>query len=407
MTVSPEKENPFLNGIRGISALMIIFYHCFIILFMAIKDKSIVFLNNEVPDVLLFLFSFDKSVDIFFILSAYLLTGQLIYELNKKGEINYASFFRRRWFRIYPLFFFSLCIYSLLYLNHLTFSGVVANLLMVGNLAGHNIIPVGWTLDVEMQFYLLIPLAAVIIFKMKNHLLTIALLLGSLAIRYFVAQDIPTEALEATTYELLTGEHKKVFMHEMYYPTYTRFGTLIMGMVWAYAEKSKLVQNLSKVSASIIFIIASAVLIFILHYPVFYIDQWNLGNSPLLTVTHRHIFSVCFVAIAILVNLRLLPKFPGKVIYKFFSHGILRIFSQLSYAIYLFHFPFVAVALVIVFRTTKPENIIDPNLGHIFMAWILSTLLTIPLAYVLHKYIEIPFMEKGRKPKIIAKDCIV
>ena len=61
-----EKEDSMLNGIRALSALMIVFYHCFILLFMVLKSKTPDFISNEIPNFLLFLLSFDKGVDVFF-----------------------------------------------------------------------------------------------------------------------------------------------------------------------------------------------------------------------------------------------------------------------------------------------------------------------------------------------------
>lgn len=397
MTVADPKENPLFNGIRGLFTLMVIFAHCFIILFIALKEGAGTFINEQFPSSLLFLLSMDELVDIFFVLSAYLLTNQLIYEVNKKNKIDYLTFCKRRWYRIYPLFFVSFCFYSLIYKNHLTVESVIKNLFMIGNITGHNIIPVGWSLDVEMQFYLTIPLVVFIIHKMKNHVFTVALLLASIAIRYWASQEMPAEALQIPTIDVLTGEHKKAFMHGMYYPTHTRFGAFVMGIIWAYAENWNFVKKVSKPTATAIFSITLPILIFILHYPVFFKDNIGLQNSVLLTVVHRHIFTGCFVILAILVNMRLLPNFPGKTIYKFFSLGIFRIFSQLSYGLYLFHFPFVAVAYIIIFQTTKPENIVNPHFGHVIGAWIVTMLLTTPLSYVLHKYVEVPFMKKGRK----------
>lgn len=74
---------------------MIIYFHCFVLpvlLFYEDESELLHDFIDRIPAVLLFVFSFDKAVDIFFILSAYLLTAQLLQELANSDDINLLRF---------------------------------------------------------------------------------------------------------------------------------------------------------------------------------------------------------------------------------------------------------------------------------------------------------------------------
>ena len=54
------------------------------------------------------------GVDIFFVISGYLISKILFKEIEKKGKINLSLFYEKRIRRIFPLYFFIIVIFSLL-----------------------------------------------------------------------------------------------------------------------------------------------------------------------------------------------------------------------------------------------------------------------------------------------------
>src|SRR5260370_38814364 len=59
------------------------------------------------------------GVDLFFVLSGFLISGLLFGEFRKKGSIQYKRFFVRRAFKIYPAFYiFLACTAFLEYFHH-------------------------------------------------------------------------------------------------------------------------------------------------------------------------------------------------------------------------------------------------------------------------------------------------
>ena len=392
-----EREDPILNGLRGMSALMIVFYHSLFCVFLILKDKTGLFIDNEVPGFLSFIFSFDKAVDIFFVLSAYLLTRQLVREVSQKGSINFSRFYQKRFFRIYPLFLVALALYSLGYLNDL-FPRIFYNLSFISNFFGNFIIPVGWSLDIEVQFYLIIPFIILLLRHIPKYLILLSVLFLSILIRYFLGMETP-DLFQVNFYDLMMGDGNKVFLDRFYYPTYSRFGPLVLGILWGYWDQESRGEWLKKRGdflTSIFFILQVFLLYVSMEFPGFHKNSWFYENNIYITSVHRILFSFSVVVIISMIQNKALPKLIQSRLQSFWSHSGWRVFSQLSYPIYLFHFPFVALAYVLIFQTVDPKSIEMIKLWQVFVAFLLATAMTVYLSLFLHKYIEKPFMRRGR-----------
>ena len=131
-------------------------------------------------------------VDGFFVLSGFLLGGALMGEWERNGRIHYGRFVLRRFFRLYPALFVVIVTMTafMLAVDHLSWTEVwpsiagsglyVFNLLYSTHrpqvyLAGHL-----WSLSVEFQFYLLLPLLVGGLYRVRASrpvwLLTVALI---------------------------------------------------------------------------------------------------------------------------------------------------------------------------------------------------------------------------------------
>jgi peptidoglycan/LPS O-acetylase OafA/YrhL len=107
------------------------------------------------------------GVDLFFVLSAYLITELLLREKEEFGSLDIRNFYLRRILRIWPLYFFyiGLALLPPFNPNHVfTWRHAVAYLLLAGNWSVvawgwplHSIIGPLWTVSIEEQFYLLWP----------------------------------------------------------------------------------------------------------------------------------------------------------------------------------------------------------------------------------------------------------
>ena len=179
---------PEIDGLRTIAILSVIFYHAQIMVF-----GHDFFKGGFV------------GVDIFFVISGYLISCILLSELFEKGKISFFQFYERRARRILPLLFIVfLSSFPLAYLYLLPKQFIeYAQSILSATFFGSNIFfyftntQYGaedsllqpflhtWSLGVEEQFYLLFPIAILLTYKFaKNHLVTIISVVILISLQY-------------------------------------------------------------------------------------------------------------------------------------------------------------------------------------------------------------------------------
>jgi peptidoglycan/LPS O-acetylase OafA/YrhL len=144
------KHFPSLDGMRAICVLMVMFSH----------------IPAGVPRPG-WMYGY-LGVDVFFVLSGFLITTLLIRERAQNGHISLRAFYTRRFFRIVPVYLFTVLLYFAAVLamrdpiRTAQFKVALPWLLgfmqeyrpaAAGNILGH-----AWTLGIEEKFYLLWPL---------------------------------------------------------------------------------------------------------------------------------------------------------------------------------------------------------------------------------------------------------
>jgi peptidoglycan/LPS O-acetylase OafA/YrhL len=100
-------------------------------------------------------------VQVFFVLSGYLITSLLLRELDRTSTISLREFYIRRSYRIFPAAFLFLAVVIAVYWHQMRWYHIAAAVLYVANMDlsrpwvfGHL-----WSLSIEEQFYLLWPFA--------------------------------------------------------------------------------------------------------------------------------------------------------------------------------------------------------------------------------------------------------
>ena len=165
---------PEIDGLRAIAVLCVIIYH-----------TDLNFFNFQI------LSGGFLGVDIFFVISGYLITSILLKEFNKTGKISLNYFYERRIRRILPAFLMVILIsffaawFILMPLNFINFSNsAIASIIFLSNLffwrTGQEYdaedslnIPLlhTWSLSVEEQFYIIFPLFLIFFLKFKKQIL--------------------------------------------------------------------------------------------------------------------------------------------------------------------------------------------------------------------------------------------
>ena len=150
-----------IDGLRGIAILMVVFVHYYVQQFdSAFKSIS--------PDFFSFCLSGSAGVDLFFVLSGFLIGGILL--KNVKSMSSLKAFYIRRILRIWPLYFVLLTLVFLSAPDQITgdfrvswvsYSCFAQNVsVSLGQMPSYLLAPL-WSLAVEEHFYLAAPLLAV------------------------------------------------------------------------------------------------------------------------------------------------------------------------------------------------------------------------------------------------------
>ncbi|HEV2503554.1 MAG TPA: acyltransferase [Mesorhizobium sp.] len=182
------------------------------------------------------------GVDIFFVLSGYLIGTQLFKEIARMGTVDFKAFYLRRAFRIFPAFFVVLGFYAFIPLlrDAPTMQPLWKFATFTVNLGFDprqgNAFSQAWTLAVEEQFYLALPLL-VLLFHRRIGTRWVLALAGLLTVAGIVLRytlwDTQVGALVAG------GQFRPAFatyLRDIYYPTYTRLDGLLFGVVLAAAR---------------------------------------------------------------------------------------------------------------------------------------------------------------------------
>ena len=231
----PPGSLPALDGIRGFACAAIVFFHATVFsgVFL-VRDpdpelRALRFLGNAMW----------TGVDIFFVLSGFLIARILIRDLLRSGHVGWRRFYLRRSFRIFPAYYFVLSVILFVlarfdlanYGSYLAFTGAGswesvrdgawANYLYLSNYVAPtrvNVMTWGWSLCVEEHFYLLLPTALALIFRVRREALRAGLLVA--------LAGLPVAA-RALAYATASDR-------SFYYFSHTRFDQLLVGVVVAY-----------------------------------------------------------------------------------------------------------------------------------------------------------------------------
>jgi peptidoglycan/LPS O-acetylase OafA/YrhL len=126
------------------------------------------------------------GVDVFFILSGFLVGGLLVKEWQTRGAINGKRFLIRRALKIWPLYYIYLMI--MLVTGHRTLHYLRGNLLNIQNYTGG--VPHTWSLAVEEHAYLLLTLCLVIASRRRVRMRTLFLVLAIISLGVVVLRIV-------------------------------------------------------------------------------------------------------------------------------------------------------------------------------------------------------------------------
>jgi peptidoglycan/LPS O-acetylase OafA/YrhL len=370
----PSRHIPELDGIRGIAILLVVFYH----------------FGRYTPDhstVANFLYRGIKGlgwtgVDLFFVLSGYLITRILLG--TKDSKDYFKSFYMRRALRILPLYYLAVFLffdcglprmasaYQPAWTEQLWYWLPVSNWHSAFGVLAYS--PIGhlWSLAVEEQFYLIWPV--VIFFLSENALLVLCIVL---IVASAILRSLPVfQAIQLTHPEFL------------YRLTPFRVEPILFGAIVAISARKQIFRSLVKRWAPYTFFIGIAgvaiasVLSGVTKYDTKHMTIW--GYSALGV-------ACCSVVSWAVVNTGS-ARFPAMI----FRSRILTQCGKYSYAMYIFQTPISYLVPI------GPLLATIPFLGG-FAISVLTVLIGAALAYAVARcswtLLEQPFLKlKDRFP---------
>jgi peptidoglycan/LPS O-acetylase OafA/YrhL len=217
-----DNRFPALHGLRVLAILAVVQIHVTSILTRDFKlplDDSL----NKTSSAIFF------GMDLFFFLSGFLIGTIILRSLDTVGTQRVRRFYLRRVFRTFPAYYAVLALLALTTTltpeQHRHLPLEIFYLTNYGPLTRENFVMLwGWSLALEEQFYLSVPLLFFLLSRLKSDrgrvVFLAALWLSALAIRFVVFFSHASWTDNALNYAL-------------YYKTHTRFDTLVAGILLA------------------------------------------------------------------------------------------------------------------------------------------------------------------------------
>ncbi|MEQ1554334.1 MAG: acyltransferase [Ferruginibacter sp.] len=359
---------PNLDGFRTIAFLIVYFGHCYIL-----------FDFGSIPFVIKYIGKIFSSpgigVHFFFVLSGFLISYLLLTELNNYSKINITAFYMRRVLRIWPVYFLVIIISLLLsFINKPFYSLHDANFWQIGlfltnfNLANSNIlwqvgisslpITVLWSVAVEEQFYLILPLLIYFFSKKVFYFFPIFIII-SLIFGIVNANNI------------IYAE----------FSTLGVCGSLFVGCIIAYLTLN---HNFASIFNNLKASTIKIVYIFFLVLHIYREKVFGTSNGNALLYFIYALFFAFFI---------MEQNFSKNSFYKMSNFKWLTQTGKYTYGLYAYHMIFISLAMIFV------PNYINPvgNYFTYFFLWAIVLFFTYIFAKFSYNNMEKPFLKLKEK----------
>lgn len=338
-----------IDFLRGLSCLFVLTVHWF-----------------QYPDAPTFPNSSFVGVDIFFVISGYLIGGILIKNYLKTGSVDQGRFFITRGVRIYPLHwvYFTYNIITIFCWNgHV--SGEVTPIRVFGELFYlqnffQGLQGITWSLAIEEQFYILLPILMQVVISITGSIGSLPKVLVVLSVLPIIFRGITYGVWGSSEY------------HALYCYTFNRLEGLCLGVALAHCSiyQTERMRLLREKYGAILGFVGS----------VFICSAYGLNskNSGVKAASYVAGFSVYAIgATLVLFPLSAVTRFKGPLL-------LLRPVSMLgyySYAVYLFHIN-VKKTVVYIKRKTGIRPLYDAPTYPVYLG------LAIFVGYVLYSIVD-------------------
>ncbi|MCP5019781.1 MAG: acyltransferase [Ketobacter sp.] len=404
--VRPESNFPVLDGFRALSMLLIMVFHTFSIYCVYNPEVELIDMV-EASGWSAWIWNADKSVDIFFVISGFLITSLLLRQIDRDGRIHFGNFYLRRFLRLSPAYWAVIALYACMGFSttdmdaraQLNLENLWANLLYVNNFVPYQEQAMNWTwtLAIEEQFYLIYPLVLFVLVKHTRR--PLMGLWGLLALSFLIRLLVVVldERILTTPGSQLALDHEFHAYHfsVLYDNLYTRFGALVCGCIAAsyyFHHEPALRRFLNSTWGKVAEFASFGIIILLMWLPVLSreLDEYQVLTA-VYQVVSRNLFSG---AVAYLALVCLEKSYLSRVLNLLFSNRLWYPLAQLSYSMYLLHiFPILILVQLGVSAMQKyPERYDYTHWEAMSLICVYATGITILGAVIVYLIIERPIM---------------
>jgi len=314
------------------------------------------------------------GVDLFFVLSGFLISRQLFCSIARNGTFSLREFYFKRLLRILPAYFVVLACYFCFPWIHerealpplwkfLTFTQNLGLDLRTSGTFSH-----AWSLCIEEQFYLVLPLVSLALLAIRAGRRAFWLLPLIFALGFITRALVHLNRLTPLNDEVSAGF---AWYEWIYYPTWSRLDGLVVGIALAALHEFRPTLR-ATLTAHGHRLLALAIVLWIVTYWLF-VEPESLTASV-----------VAFPAIAIVYGVLLLAALSPSCFLARHSSRFTHWLAKLSYALYLTHKACIHIA-----QQQLAKAGLAANGNAMFVCCVAASLLG---ALVLHLAVERPFM---------------
>ena len=366
-----DNRYPALHGLRVLAILTVVQYH---VTWIFWGEQGIPLDRGFVDGSLTIFF----GMDLFFLLSGFLIGSILLRSLQKSGTQDLRRFYLRRVLRTFPSYYVVLTVLALAFAltpgqrEHLPYEYLYLTNFMPLNRP--NVIMFwGWSLALEEQFYLTVPALFFVLHRLRSERARLGLLgllwLAALVVRLVIFfRHRPWDDF--------------VLYGAVYFRTYTRFDTLIAGILLAFVHQrhgDALGRWLSRPLHRATLALPALACLWLLVRPA----MFGAANVQLV-----HIFTWGSVTtIMYLCALPLLLHGDGWI-HRALSAPLFRRAATLGYGVYLVHIPIIDHVMVPAAKALAARHV---SLVAIWPLALTATMaISFAIAYAMHVLIEKP-----------------
>ncbi|BEL79909.1 acyltransferase [Serratia marcescens] len=354
---------PKINSIqylRGIAALLVIFYHLRF-------DLNNVYSQKDIGNLLFESAAF--GVDLFFVISGFI----IMYATERKEHMQGVKYFIRRWFRIYPLLILCIVFYFFFISSSEDYSLFYRSLIPLNSnysggspFYGYNILMPAWTLTFEISFYGIFLMSILISHRYRGLICSAMILSFVIGIQVFFNKSISFNGYN--NFNFAAGSILHAPLTLLSSPMFIDF---IYGIIIFYLlRKSKgliIKKRALFISVSFLLIISSTYLL---------MTKQVVGHGPTAWGLVGMVVITCLLTI----------EASGALAHS----NTLSFLGNISYSLYL------TQAVVLEFFDKYSNNLPFVIPAGVFKFFIF-TLVIIVISYITYRIIELPFVAFGKR----------